>query len=346
VLWEAGDRRARLEVRPRDVTRPGRTTVPTIDPASMFAWPEELGTPLHYEAAHGRDAVTAYLPALYLNSVGAMAVFAAPVETVEGVLPSDDLHPIRLDRRRAAVAVCAFLHERWWCRTEGGGVLQGDPYGEVFVAPLCTFGASAPPMLPLTGLPLPAPWRVGMFVQHMPVTHWLAEAAGRRIANFPKFVADVDFQWDAGGVTCRVAEDGTDILEFSVRRTGTVRALEEVDRMFTVAGGRLLRSDMSSVSAAQVTRTSGTARLQLGGHQMADDLRALEVEERSIGASSYLSFSARLEAPVDVGPARSHDGLRGADREHGRLTVAHFGSEPVEVYAERSRTPHGPANLV
>jgi hypothetical protein len=316
--------------------------VPIIDPASMFAWPEHLGTPYHYEAAHGRDAFTAYLPALYLNSAGAMAVFAAPVENLRGILPSDDLHPVRLDRRRAAVAVCAFLHEHWWCRTEGQGVLRGDPYGEVFVAPLCTFGAAAPPMLPLTGLPLPARWRLGMFVQHMPVTHWVANAAGREIGNYPKFVADMDFLWDAGGMTCRLTEDGSDILEFSVRRAGTVRALEDVNRMFTVRDGRLLHSEMPSMSTAQVTRKPGTARLRLGDHQIGDDLRALGVEEQSIGAYNYLSFSARLEAPLDVGPCRDYDGLRGVDREHGRLTVAHFDSEAVDVYAAPSSTSHRP----
>jgi hypothetical protein len=316
--------------------------VPLIDPASLFAWPDDLGTAYRYDAAHGRDAFTAYLPAMYLNSSGAMAVFGAPVEAVRDRLPSGDLHPVRLDRRRAAVAVCAFLHEHWWCRTEEHGVLEGDPYGEVFVAPLCTFGSAAPPMLPLVGLPLPARWRVGMFVQHMPVTHWLAGAAGRKVANFPKFVADMDLKWDAGQMTCHVREDDRDILEFTVRRAGTVRALEDVGRMFTARDGRLLRSEMPSVATAQVTRRSGTARLRLGDHRMADDLRALGLEERSSGAYHYLSYSARLETPVDVGPSREHDGLHGVDHEHGRLTVAHFDSEPVALYATQPRMPHRP----
>jgi hypothetical protein len=315
--------------------------VPSIDPAAMFAWPQDLGSPYHYEAAHGRDAFTAYLPALYLNSVGAMAVFGAPLEKVREVLPSSDLHPVRLDRRRAAVAVCAFLHEHWWCRTEEGGVLEGDPYGEVFVAPLCTLGSLAPPMLPLTGLPLPARWRLGMFVQHMPVTHWVGMAAGRKIANYAKFVADIDLRWDADETTCHLAEDGSDILQLSVRRAGTVRALEDVGRMFTARDGRLLRSEMPFVAAVQMTRKPGTAQLRLGAHRMADDLRALGVEEQSTGAYHYLSYSARLEAPVDVGRSRDHDGLRGVDREHGRLTVAHFDSEPVAFYAAPS-TSHRP----
>jgi hypothetical protein len=316
--------------------------VPHVDPASMFGWPDALGTAYHYEAVHGRDAFTAYLPALYDNSRGAMAVFGAPVEAVRAILPSDDLHPVRLDRRRAAVAVCAFLHEHWWSRTEEHGVIEGDPYGEVFVAPLCTLGSLAPPMLPLVGLPLPPRWRAGMFVQHMPVTHWVARAAGRKVANFPKFIADMDLRWDAGQMTCRVTEDDRDILDFSVRRVGRVRALEDESPLFTARDGRLLRSDMPSVATAQVTRTSGTARLRLGDHQMADDLRALGIEEESTGAYHYLSLSARLEAPVDVGTAREHEGLHGVDREHGRLTVAHFDSEPVTLSAARPRLPDRP----
>jgi hypothetical protein len=320
--------------------------VPRIDPASLFAWPENLGPPYLYEAAHGRDAFTAYLPALYQNSSGAMGVFAAPIEAVRDVLPSDDLHPVRLDRRRAAVAVCAFLHEHWWCRTEEHGVLEGDPYGEVFVAPLCTLGSLAPPMLPLMGLPLPARWRLGMFVQHMPVTHWVARAAGRRVANFPKFVADMALGWDADEMTCRVTEDDRDILELTVGRAGAVRALEKVSQLFTTRDGRLLRSEMPWVATAQVTRKPGTARLRLGDHEMAADIRALGVEEESVGAYQFLSYSTRLDPPVDVGPCRDHDGLHGIDREHGRLTVAHFDSEPLELDATPSSTPHRPATPV
>lgn len=317
--------------------------MPLVDPGTMLAWPEHLGTAYHCDAAHGRAAFTAYVPVLYHNSIGALAVFPARIETVRGVLPSDDLHPVRLDHRRAVVAVGAFLHQHWWFRTEEHGVLEGQPYGEVVVAPLCTFGSLAPPLLPLTGLPLPARWRLGVFVQHMPVTHWVAMAAGRRIANYPKFVADMDLRWDAAEMTCSLAEDGRDILELHVRRTGTVRVLQDLNRVFTVRDGRLLRGEMPSMSAAQVTLKPRTAQLRLGAHQMADDLRALGIEEKSIGAYHYLSYSARLEAPVDVGPCREHDGLHGADREHGRLTVTQFESEPVAPYATASRSSHKPA---
>jgi hypothetical protein len=313
--------------------------VARTDPASMFAWPEDLGTGYHYEAAHGRDAFTAYLPALYLDNHGIMGVFAASLDAVREILPSDDLHPVRLDRRHAAVAVGAFLYERWWCRAEGHGVLRGDPYAEIVVAPLCTFGASAPPMVPLLGLPLPARWRMGMFVQHMPVTHWVASEAGRKIGNFPKFVADVDWVRDAEGTTCRLAEGGHDILDLAVRGTGTIRALQDPIRSFTVQDGRLFRHEMPASAAAKVTRSPGTARLRLGDHPVADDLRALGIDERSVGAYHYLAFSIRLEEPVDLGPCRSHDGFRGVDRGHGRLTVTYFDSEPVDLYATQPTRP-------
>jgi hypothetical protein len=309
------------------------------DPTTMFAWPDELGTAYHYSAAHGHDPFTAYLPAFYLDDHGVMGVFAAPVDAVRDLLPFDDLHPLRLDRRRAAVIVAAFLYERWWCRVEGHGVVRGDPYAEVFVAPLCTFGSLAPPMLPLLGLPLPPRWRMGMFVQHMPVTDWVAMEAGRKIANFPKFIADMDVVRDAEGTTCRVEEQGRDLLELSVRRTGTVRGFDQPFPTYTVREGRLLRSDMPTLAAALMTREPGTARLELGDHPLADELRTLGVEQTSVGAYHYLSFSTRLEPPVDLGPCRDHDGYRGEGREHGRLTLSTFGSDPVDLYATRPTTP-------
>jgi hypothetical protein len=339
VLWPSPGVRAMLIVEPRNVPRPGRTTMARIDRTTMFTWPDELGTAYHYPAAHGQDPVTAYLPPLYLDNHGVMGVFAAPVDAVREILPSDDLHPVRLDRRRAAIGVAAFLYERWWCRVDGHGVVQGEPYGEVTVAPLCTFGSPAPPMLPLLGLPLPPRWRMGMFVQHMPVMYWVAMEAGRKIANFPKFIVDMDVVQDAEGTTCRIEEHGRDLLEISVGRAGTVRSLERPLLAYTVREGRLLRSEMPTLAAALVTRQPGTARLELGDHPLADGLRSLGVEQRSVGAYSYLSFSIRLEAPVDVGPGRPHDGYRGEGREHGRLTLSTFGSDPVDVYASRTTTP-------
>jgi hypothetical protein len=43
------------------------------EPASLFAWPEDIGTGYHYEAAHGHDAIVAYLSALYLDNTGSWA---------------------------------------------------------------------------------------------------------------------------------------------------------------------------------------------------------------------------------------------------------------------------------
>jgi hypothetical protein len=124
-----------------------------------------------------------------------------------------------------------------------------------------------------------------------------------------------------------------------VRETGTIRALRDPIRSFTVGAGRLFRHDMPVSAAAKVTRSPGTARLRLGGHPVADDLRALGVDERSVGAYHYLAFSLRLEEPVDLGPCRPHGGFRGQDREHGRLSVTYFDSEPADLYATQPTRP-------
>jgi hypothetical protein len=300
------------------------------DPTSFLAWPDELGDELVRE-----DGTTAYLPAAYLRNEGVVGIFPASLDAVRAILPSEDLHPVRLGRGRAAVAVSAFLYLRWFYRTDRGArIVRAEPYGEVIVSPLCTHGGAAPPMLSLFDVPLPRRWRLAMFVQHMPVTSREALTAGRMVANFPKFVGDMEFVEDAEGTTVRLAEGEREILELRVQRRGRPRLLNDPSPYFTVRDGRLLRGDLAQQAAALVSARSGTASLRgLGQHPVADDLRALGIEDRSFGSQHFLSFSAMMGPSADVGPCRDHDGYRGTDREHGRLTVQYLGSDPIDLYA-------------
>jgi hypothetical protein len=60
-----------------------------------------------------------------------------------------------------------------------------------------------------------------VYVQHLPVTTELALRAGRDFYNYPKFIADIVFDDNAGSVSCELLHEGERILTMSGNKLAT-----------------------------------------------------------------------------------------------------------------------------
>ena len=69
-----------------------------------------------------------------------------------------------------------------------------------------------------------------VYVYHLPVTTELALRAGRDFYNYPKFIADIEFSDDAGGITCDLSLDGDRIMTISGEKV-PVRSMGEMKFM-------------------------------------------------------------------------------------------------------------------
>jgi hypothetical protein len=102
-----------------------------------------------------------------------------------------------------------------------------------------------------------------------------------------------------------------------------------------VLNGQLIKTVVPSRSVYQLGLTPGAGKLELGDHEIADELRRLDISAMSIATKNYLTRYGILPAGEALGAAdRPHTGHITQDRQLGRLTVNYDDAgETIDLYA-------------
>jgi hypothetical protein len=263
------------------------------------------------------------LPIMYYRDDSFAGFFSAAYEPVRALLPSRDLYPVMLPGGRATVAVLAFNY----IETSIG------PYGEIGIALPCTFGQQAPPLLPLLLEGKYPGW--GGFVLHLPVTSRVARDGGRVIYGYTKFVADMAFEKRPAYQRVRMDEGDTHILTLTVLQQGLVLKDNRPLITYSVRDGDLLKTTIPSRAVYQLGFKPGLGTLELGDHEVADQLRELDISTTALVTRNYLSRAGILPAGEPIAQADApHTGHAGQDREFGRFTINYDDAgETKDIYA-------------
>lgn len=264
------------------------------------------------------------LPVFYHHNDVFMSVHTASYDAVAAELPSEAIRPARWTGGRALIAVIAFRYNAITWTAGGGEVRSQRPYGEICVAAMVTTG-QAPRVLPLLSAQLHG------FVLHLPVT--TLEARDRGIAGwgYPKFVADMDFTEDPAFRRVQLSEGGSAILTLTVRPRGPVLADHRPLVSYSEHHGELLQTSIPVRGYMQAR--PGGGELVLGNHEVASQLRRLQISPAPLTIFSYLAHHSILPAGKPIGPAHDHHGYTGTSRPLGRLTVSYPGTPPLDQYA-------------
>ncbi len=250
------------------------------------------------------------LPIMYYRDDSFWGIFSAAYEPVRALLPSEDLHPVTLPGGRAVVLVAALNY------------LQTSvaPYGEVGIAIACTHGQPGPPLVPLLLEDRYPGW--GGFIAHLPVTTRVALDGGRVIWGYAKFVADMAFEKRPAYQRVKLSERGAHILTLTVQQRGLPLRDNRPLVLYSVLDGELIKTTIPSRAVYQLGMGPGLGSLELGDHDIADQLRELDVATSAAFTRNYLSRVSILPVGESLGPAdRPYDGYRGEDRDYGRLTI-------------------------
>ncbi len=257
----------------------------------------------------------------------------ASLDAVQAVLPSPDLHPVRLPGDRTLINISSIRHEEFTATGVDG--LAMLPYGEILVGALVT-RRPAPPLLPLVA-PSFSGIAAGTFVLHLPVTTKAARDGGRNM-GYPKFTADIEFEDSLETVRILLSEGGHRIFAHTVHPTGRPRVDGSPMVLYSADQGQLLEQTgpRFGLVRRRFGRTGGL--LELGDHQVADELRDLEIDPQPF-ASMQVS-GARLAMPGvrTVGPAGPYLGYIGDERDLGRYVVTYPGTGPIDRYAPYAPT--------
>jgi len=225
------------------------------------------------------------MPVRVRDAVSVSAVYLVSAPAVRRLLAPAPVHVLELLPGRALCVLAAVEY-----RDNDLG-----RYNEFAVNFFVQHGG--PPPRPLTGLVSAFRRRIaGAYVHWLPVTTTFSRDAGRDIWGFPKTVEEIEFRDEAGWRMCTVVSDGIHVLSFSVRRRGR-RALPDMPQPALACRDGILFRTPSVMSGVGVGTRLGGARLTLGQHHRADELRSLGLPRAALMSSSMESMRAVFDAP-------------------------------------------------
>jgi hypothetical protein len=137
------------------------------------------------------------------------------------------------------------------------------------------------------------------FVHHLPVTTEIALVAGKRLWNYPKFVAGIDFTDTSDKRICRLSEGEEHILTMSCDRIST-RGGQDVQVFSHLWHQRQPQSSEFKLRAARAGEAPkpGVAQLELGHqHPISRELREALISTKSIAAQWWEGLEGILYGP-------------------------------------------------
>lgn len=136
--------------------------------------------------------------------------------------------------------------------------------------------------------------RARVYIHHLPVNQGFTLEAGREIWGYPKFLADIDIDEGPRETACAISESGSRIFRLEVRNGGAFPMPAQAPPTYTFLDG-VLRLTEWEVAGGSRGRPGG-ARLELGDHPIADELRTLGLPERALLTATNAAFRARFGA--------------------------------------------------
>jgi hypothetical protein len=221
------------------------------------------------------------LPILYYDVSNVIVLFTARLAGLRAVLADTRLEPVLAGPLHGVVGLSFYEY-----RETTVGV-----YNEVGTAIFCVReGERSDPLTFAELLRAPAQRRLSTYVLDLPVTTAAANAAGREIWGYPKFVTPISFHLEGRDFDASVGapDDSGDLCRITGRmgRGVPVPPLSLVT--YSHLDGALVRTHID-VRGPVMARAPGSLRLEVSGsrHAMAAHLRSLGLE----GARPFLALT-------------------------------------------------------
>jgi hypothetical protein len=203
------------------------------------------------------------VPIFYHDAANIGAAFLTPLAKIQRLLPAPRMRPVHVTPWHGLTTITAYKYR----------ACDIDPYNEVAIGFPVTLSENAPSFM------RPSRGRSDVrtiYTHRLPVTTEIARDVGVEFANYPKFLADISFEEGDGALRCRLEEKQSHILSLTVSNLD----LEPGGRMYihslTYREGRVLRLEfVLSAGERGSSRNTKDAKLELGNHPIADELREL-----------------------------------------------------------------------
>lgn len=231
------------------------------------------------------------LPILYFDVSNSIAFFLADKKAVLDLLHGTPFKPVLTFGKKALVGISFYQYR----------ATSIGPYNEVGIAiPVVPRNGTKPFSSLLDLYSNIKTRRTGFYVLDLPVTTAAANAAGRELWGFPKFVTQIDYFQAGRHMHMRVAdpEGQGDILSFSGCSNASMKLAPLSVITYSQLNGQPLRTPVN-VRGDVHTSLGGKLRLQVGTstHPMAQHLRQLGLHNAKPLLVQFTdAFQSRLNA--------------------------------------------------
>lgn len=274
-------------------------------------------------------------PVLIHRMDGCLSTYAASFEAVRAMLPSPELHPLRLPDGRAMIGI-ALAQKRAATATTPTGTAPMPPYAEVMVSAIVTrrpLSRAAAAVVLGGNVVGVGPVRLGGVPLAFPMTSAYWAEVVRSSMGLTAFVADFELDLSGDAWRIRVSEDDQAIVALTFRPGGRLGVERMTQVTYGVSGDRLAVARMDTVFVRR-RRLQGGAALELGsGHPVAERLRDLDLSPTAISSWTYLDGRAVLHAPIKLAmPASPVPIHPGRDVRLGRYWVRYPDADWMDWY--------------
>jgi hypothetical protein len=224
---------------------------------------------------------------LFYRDVSYLGLFLlAPLNKIRDILPSKRMHPFRLTPWHSMFTITATDYKD----------SDVGPYSQVSIGIPIVLDKQTPL---LTGILHKAPEVPLIYTLHLPVTTEHSRVSGIEMANYPEFLADIQFSGENNWIKCNAESEGQNILSILCRGI-PVKPFPR-QRVFTVTlkNDRLLRSEFNfSEAEAGISKKQSDVKLEFGDHPIGKKLKDL-CSGKVLQYQYYPSGQAILSSPTE-----------------------------------------------
>jgi hypothetical protein len=232
---------------------------------------------VHVDVPWGNRTIN--VPLFYYDITAIGVAFLTPLDKIRELLPSPRMYPLRVTPWHGLTTINAYAYRD----------CDLGPYNEVAIGFPVTINKAAPVF---SGLLRKLPGIPKVYVHRLPVTTEIARDAGVEFANYPKFLAGIVFESKDGSLACHLAENQHRILTLTVNELSVKPVARSYLHSVTFRDGRILRLELILGERHQgVSRKSAHARLELGDHPIAQELRDL-----GLGRMLFCQYTPQYQA--------------------------------------------------
>lgn len=233
------------------------------------------------------EGIPVDFPILYYDYRAVSCTFTAKIKRLKSILPHPQFEPIQIWPGTGIVSVVAFEY-----RDTSIG-----PYNEVAVNVPINF----PPadfLGKFSALSMMRKNIYSVYIHQLPVTTESARDGGIYVYNYPKFLAEIDFQESQDRLEVTLKENDKLILKLRAKKQPLPKSSSFEFHTFSLAEKTIMHTLIEGRAEKFGQKTWGNCgELELGSHKISDEIRSLGLSGSAKSGFFGDSIMSKLHYP-------------------------------------------------